>query len=124
MAYSAKERQQILNDAIKTAKDEECTFLEEVISCLPIDKTTFYKWKHHESNELKDQIEKNKVSVKSHLRKEWKKSSNATLSIALYKLLANKEERKALSNNPEQEIDMSIINKMLEAAAKVSVSNV
>ena len=48
--------------------------------------------------ELKDILEKNAIIKKIQLLKKWEDSTNATLQIALYKLLANEEERKILTS--------------------------
>ncbi len=60
-------------------------------------KTTFYKQKLNEVNEIKDALEANKINIKNGLRAKWYNSDNATVQIALYKLTANEEERRLLS---------------------------
>lgn len=74
-------------------------FIEEVVSFLPCDKTTFYNHKLHESNAIKEKIESNKTTLKVGLRKKWYDSENATVQMALYKLISSDEERKNLSMN-------------------------
>lgn len=76
--------------------------MEDVISFLPCSKATFYKYfpdNSDELNDLREMIESNKVSLKRRLRSKWEKSDNSTLQMALYKLTANPEERKALATN-------------------------
>jgi len=48
--------------------------------------------------ELKDILEKNAILKKTQLLNKWSDSNNATLQIALFKLLANEEERKILTS--------------------------
>jgi hypothetical protein len=81
--------------------DEDVIFIEDVISELPCKKTTFYKYfpeDSNELNELKELLAKNKSNTKKGLRGNWRNQlENATLQLALYKLLATEEERNALT---------------------------
>ena len=52
-----------------------------------------------ENIDLKEIIEDNKIAIKVHLRRKMELSDNATLIIALYKLVANEEEREILADN-------------------------
>ena len=52
-----------------------------------------------ESNELKELLQINKTELKVGLRKKWFSSNNATLQMALMKLICSDEERKMLSMN-------------------------
>ena len=59
-----------------------------------------------QSKEIEQALLKNKIDLKVGLRKKWRDSENATLQLALYKLVSIKEERQALQMNqafPEQE---------------------
>ena len=94
MAYKTEELEE---QALKAIKEHGLVFIEEVVSFLPCDKTTFYAHKLNESNTIKEAITYNKVSKKAKLRKNWEYSENATLNISLYKLLANEEELQRLS---------------------------
>ena len=115
MAYSKKEKEDLLKKAIKAATDNSLYFIEEIVAYLPINKTTFYEWKLNESDELKDIIENNKIETKSKLRNKWAESTNATLNIALYKLIGSNEERRILADReetvtPETDIPKDIDN--------------
>ncbi|TAI48992.1 hypothetical protein [Flagellimonas allohymeniacidonis] len=77
-------------------------FIEDVVSFLPCSKSTFYKYIPLGSNEmdkLKDLLGKNRIALKVELRKKWRESDNATLQMALMKLIATNEERKKLSQS-------------------------
>lgn len=50
-------------------------------------------------NELKEALDKNRVTLKVELRKKWRDSDNATLQMGLMKLIASNEERKSLSQS-------------------------
>ncbi len=89
------------NDLIKTAlqaiEKHKLFFIDDIIAYLPCSKATFYNHQLEQLKELKEKLEKNKIEVKVSLRSKWYKSDNATLQMALYKLLASDEERKCLS---------------------------
>ena len=84
------------------AESEKLIFIEEIISFLPCDKTTFYKYfppDSNELNEIKTIINNNKVAIKSTMRKKWYDSDNPTLQIALYRLTSTPEEHKRLNQS-------------------------
>lgn len=99
MAHTKKEKEVILKKAIKVAKDNNLIFIDDVSAFLPVTSRTFYDWRFHKSQELKEILDDNKVIVKVNLRKKWETLDNPTLNIALYKLVANEEERKILADN-------------------------
>ena len=47
---------------------------------------------------IKEELEKNRVAIKANLRKKWYDSDNATLQIALMKLISTDDERRKISN--------------------------
>ena len=85
--------------AIAAIKERKLIFIEEIVSYLPCNKNTFYNHKLHESNELRDLLEKNRDEIKSSLRAKWYKSDNATLQLALMRLVCTDSERKKLAIN-------------------------
>ena len=105
MAHTKKEKEAILKKEIKVASEKKLLYIEEVCAYLPINKKTFYEWKQHESNELKETLENNKIEIKTKLRHKMIISDNATLIIALYKLVCNEEERKILADNKTIKIE-------------------
>ena len=98
MAHTKKEKEAILKKAIKVAKEKKLHFIEEVCVYLPISTVTYWQWGFNKLNELKEILDDNKIEKKAFLRNKWAESSNATLNIALYKLLATPEERKILAD--------------------------
>ncbi len=100
------EPSKILEQAKKAILCHELIFIEEVVSYLPCDKTTFYRIfppESNEYNEIKEMIDLNKVSAKSFMRKKWKHAEAPALQIALYKLCGTDEENHKL-NGSKQEI--------------------
>jgi hypothetical protein len=48
---------------------------------------------------IKSELGKNKIKAKRKMRNKWSESENATLQLAAYKLIAEKEELDALTMN-------------------------
>lgn len=108
---------EIYKQALEVAEQKKCFFIEQLVSFLPIAKSTFYDYFPVDSDELnsiKEILDKNKVEVKSAMYNKWFKSDNATLQIALMKLIASEEEAHRLngtnmkveSNNTTTIIDL------------------
>lgn len=99
MAYDTK----ILFEKAKEAiLKNKLFFVEDIVSFLPCDKTTFYahfKVDSDELNELKELLEKNRVELKVSMRSRWYNSNSPALQMALMKLIANPEELEKLSMN-------------------------
>ena len=99
MAHTKQEKEKILQKAIKVAKDKKLFFMHYVTAYLPISNSTFYEWKFDKSEELKDILEENTILKKTKMLTKWEDTNNATLQIALFKLLATDEEREILADN-------------------------
>lgn len=97
MAYNQEE---IYNLAISSIETENLYFIEDIISFLPITKPTFYDFFKVDSNELnyiKELLDGNKIRTKLKLRKKLGEGDKAAEILALYKLIATEDERRALS---------------------------
>lgn len=97
MAY---DRNEIFEKAKKVTVENNLFFIEDIIAYLPIGKTTFYEYfptESNETNELKDILELNRVSLKVSMRKKWQDNPAPALQMALMKLIASPEELKKLS---------------------------
>jgi hypothetical protein len=96
MAYDRAEIEKQAINAIKTNQD--IVFIQDVISVLPCASSTFYLWELDKSENIKDALQLNRVRAKREMRSSWKNNQeNATLQLALYKLLSDTEERDALT---------------------------
>ena len=103
MAYN---KEDLYNSAIKLAKEKKCFSVTDVYTLLPCSKSTFYDFfpvLSDELNNIKDIINKNRVEIKTAMRSKWFKSDNATLQVALMKLICTDEEAHRL-NGSKQEI--------------------
>ena len=99
MAY---DKDELLKQAEVAIKEKKLHFIEDIIACLPCDKTTFYRKFQKDSNEyndLKELLTQNRTEQKQKLRKKWSDSDNATLQLSLYKLIGTDEDRQKLSQS-------------------------
>ena len=95
MSYSTKK---LLDLALIAIEKEKLIFIDEIVSYLPCNKSTYYKHKLPDSEPLKKAIQKNKDEMKAGLRKKWYVSENATVQIVLYKLIGTDDENDRISN--------------------------
>jgi len=99
MAYN---KQKLYSQAEQAIKDNNLYFIEDIVAFLKWDKTTFYRLLPTESNEynnLKELLEENKIKTKSSIRKKLWKSEKAAELLALYRLIATKEEHQRLNQS-------------------------
>jgi hypothetical protein len=99
MAYN---KQKIFDQAKEMIAKHKLFFIEDIVAFLPINKSTYYEFfplESNESNTLKEMLETNRIEIKSSMRSKWYKSDNATLQMALMKLICTDDERKKLSMN-------------------------
>jgi hypothetical protein len=109
MAYKTDELEK---QALEAIEKHKLFFIEDIVSYLPCDKTTFYAHKLHESNSIKDALLEVKTNLKVSMRSKWFRSENATLQLALMKLLSNDEELRKLSmqHQVNEEAEKPIFN--------------
>jgi hypothetical protein len=94
------DKQKIFEQAKDAINKNKLFFIEDIVAFLPISKPTFYdyfKVGSNEFNELKEMLDNNRIEVKSSMRKKWYDSENATLQMALMKIICTDDERKRLS---------------------------
>ena len=97
MAY---DKQEIFKKAKEVTVKNKLFFIEDIVSFLPCDKTTFYRFfptDCNEYNELKELLEQNRTELKVSMRSKWFKSNAPALQMALMKLICTDEERKKLA---------------------------
>ncbi len=98
MAYN--DINKIFEQAKEVITKNKLFFIEDIVAFLPISKPTFYEYFKVDSDEfniLKALLETNRIEIKSSMRSKWYKSENATLQMALMKLICTDDERKRLS---------------------------
>jgi len=89
MAYKTND---IEKKSIAAIKKNELVFIDEVPYAIGISKGTFYNHNLHELDSIKEALNENRITIKKGLRDKWYKSDNATVQIALYKLIGTDEE--------------------------------
>jgi hypothetical protein len=108
MAY---DRVKIYNQALDLIEKKKLFFIEDVVSLLPCNKTTFYDFFQVDSNELntiKDALDKNKVEVKNGLRNKWYNGNNPLTQMALYKLIGTEEEYHRIASTKTENKNINI----------------
>ena len=97
MAYDTEK---LYQKALKASKQKGVHFIQDVIALTGVSKDTFYNHFPIDSDEsytINNNLSENRIATKIDIRKKLGKSGRAAELIALYKLLATPEERKALS---------------------------
>lgn len=123
MAYN---KVKIFNQAKKEITEKKLIWIEEVVSFLPLNKTTFYdffKLDSNELNELKALIEDNRTNLKAALRKKWFQSDAPALQMGLYKLLGSTDEAHRL-NGSRTETDITTAGEKLPTAISIIIAPV
>jgi hypothetical protein len=104
MAYN---KNKIFKQAKEVIVKNKLFFTEDIVAYVPCSRSTFYDFfpdKSDELDTLKELLEQNRVEIKVSMRSKWYKSENATLQLALMKLIGTDEEAHRL-NGSSQKID-------------------
>ena len=97
-----KEIQNIFEQSKHLIRRHKLLFIKDIVDFLPINRQTFYNYfpaGSKEHDEITKLIDENKVSIKVNLRNKWYQSDNATLQLALYRLVADSEEHRMLNQH-------------------------
>ena len=103
--------------------DINILFITDLVAFLPISRATFYNYGLDKLDILKEEIDNNRIRTKQALRAKWAKSNSPALQIALYKMIATKEEKEAIQNvvlpkDAEQKPEVTPIKQMFESLQK------
>ena len=90
---------QLEENCITLIEKRNITFVDELFIFSDVQPSIFFDYELNKSQKIKDQIEINRSKLKKELREKWLESTNATLNVALYKLVCSEEERKSLSSS-------------------------
>ena len=110
MAY---DRNKIFLQSKELILKHKLFFVEDIVAFLPINKSTFYEFfpiNSNESNELKELLEQQKISLKVGMRSKWYNSDAPALQIALMKIISTEDEAHRL-NGTRQELKTEINDK-------------
>lgn len=121
VAYKKKDLERLALKAIEN--DQTIVFECDIVQCLPCSRATYYNHGLDKLDTIKEALDRNKSAIKQSLRKKWYDSDNATVQIALYKLIGSDEETEKL-NGSKQKIEHSgelttNIRTFSEAAKKI-----
>lgn len=96
--------------------DLNILFITDLVAFLPISRATFYNYGLDKLDILKEEIDNNRIRTKQALRAKWANSKSPALQIALYRMIATKEEKEAITLAPapketkqEEKTEMPII---------------
>lgn len=90
---------------LESIQENNIIFADELFSFTEISPQEFRKYKLDESIVIKDAIEINRAKLKRELRFKWFESTNATMNVALYKLICTAEERKSFGASSSGKAD-------------------
>ena len=119
MAYNTED---LLEKALRVIPEKNFFFIEDVYTELGIASSTFYDHFPSNSSEYKqiaELLNQNAVRTKHKMRNKWYKSDNATLQVALMKMIGSDEDRKKLTKSYQdittdgekiQSVQVSIVN--------------
>jgi hypothetical protein len=88
--------------AIEAIEKNKLIFVEDICAYIGVAKSTYYEHfpiDSDDSNDLSELLEKNKIQLKTAIRKKWFDSERDTGLMALYKLCSTPEEHKKLQQN-------------------------
>jgi hypothetical protein len=108
MAY---DRIKIYQQALDLIEKKKLFFIEDVVTLLPCNKTTFYDFFKIDSNELntiKEALDKNKIDVKNGLRNKWYNGNNPLTQMALYKLIGTEEEYHRIASTKTENKNINV----------------
>jgi len=120
MAYDTET---LKTKAIEAIEKRRLLFVEDICAYIGISKSTYYDHFPLNSNDyncLSDLLEKNKIEVKTAIRKKWLDSDRDTGLMALYKLCSTSEEHKKLQQNYT---DVTSNNETINNPLQISVIN-
>jgi len=103
------DKQDLIDKSLKAIKENNLTFITEVPPFIGIRTSTFYDKEMEKTEEIKDAILENRLKTARSMKAKWYKSKNATLQVALMKLICTEEEAHRL-NGSKREVKQEVIN--------------
>lgn len=115
----------LVEECLRIIKEANILFITDLVAFLPISRATFYNYGLDKLDILKDEINKQRIITKQGLRAKWFKSKSPALQIALYRMIATKEEKEAISiqnfREPEKPTQEEIPIKQMFASIQKAV---
>ena len=113
MAYK---KDKLLDQSIDAVRKHKLFFIEDIMGFVPCNRSTWYNLFPAGSDELdtiKEELEKNKISIKVSLRKRFYDGDRTAELLALYKLICTPEERAMLSMTGEVNVNVNTSGEQL-----------
>lgn len=86
-------------ELLKVIKSKKIAFFDHCFGFTSFSRRTAYEHKLHESHDIKDAINQNRVTAKNYMLNKWIDSDNATLQISAMRLLSDSEEHQKLNQS-------------------------
>jgi len=102
-AFMAHNKKKLIEQSLNAIEKYKLYFIEDVVAYISCCKATFYRYKLNEIDSIKESLQNNKTKKRVFMRNRWFQSENATLQVALYKIIATEDEAHRL-NGSKQEI--------------------
>lgn len=86
-------------ELLKVIKSKKIAFFDHCFGFTSFSRRTAYEHRLHESHDIKDAINQNRVTAKNYMLNKWIASDNATLQISAMRLLSDSEEHQKLNQS-------------------------
>lgn len=84
-------------ELLKVIKTEKIKFFDHCFGYTTFSRSTAYEHNLDKSDTIRDAINTNKVTAKNKMLNKWEQSSQPTLQIAAFRLMADETEHKKLN---------------------------
>ena len=86
-------------ELLTAIKEHKIRFFEHCFGFVSFAKSTAHIHKLHESDVIKSELSKNRVTAKNYMLNKWIDGDNATLQVAAYRLMSDSEEHQKLNQS-------------------------
>src|SRR5690606_4713632 len=94
-----KKTKEYEKELLKVIKEKKIAFFDHCFGFTSFSRRTAYEHKLHESHDIKNAINQNRVTAKNYMLNKWIASDNATLQVAAMRLLSDSEEHQKLNQS-------------------------
>ena len=86
-------------ELLKVIKEKKIAFFDHCFGFTSFSRRTAYEHRLHESHDIRNAINQNRVTAKNYMLNKWIASDNATLQISAMRLLSDSEEHQKLNQS-------------------------
>lgn len=91
--------EQYKSELLKVIKNNKIAFFDHCFAFTTFSRSTAYKHDLDKSDDIRAEINKNKVKAKNYMLNKWIASENPTLQISAFRLLSDSEEHQKLNQS-------------------------